>query len=147
VVVTVISPACGGTVIVIGIVKKMTFSHKKLDVYRVSLEYVSWVYSLVDKLKGKHRYARDQLLRASQSIPLNIAEGNGKLSDSDRMRFYGIARGSALECAAVQDVLLVGKAISKEQAHMGEKLLTRIVSMLTRMTQRSWSVKEDEAEY
>jgi four helix bundle protein len=29
-------------------------------------------------LKGSDRPARDQLLRASQSIPLNIAEGNGK---------------------------------------------------------------------
>ena len=56
----------------------MSFGHEKLDVYRISIEYVSWVYTHCDKLSGTQRHARDQLLRASQSIPLNIAEGNGK---------------------------------------------------------------------
>ena len=42
-----------------------------------------------------HRFAppcRDQWLRASQSIPLNIAEGNGKSTAADRRRFFEIAR-------------------------------------------------------
>lgn len=52
----------------------------------------------------------DQLDRASTSIPLNIAEGNGKYTPKDRCRFFDIARGSAFECAAVLDVL-TAKAI------------------------------------
>jgi len=125
----------------------MSFGHKKLDVYRLSLKYVKWVYDLSGSLTGKNRFARDQLLRASQSIPLNIAEGNGKLSESDKMRFYGIARGSALECAAIQDVLQVCNLIEDNQNRIGEEMLIRIVSMLTKMTQRSWSVREEEAQY
>ncbi len=125
----------------------MSFGHKKLDVYRGSLKYVSWVYELVDRLNGKHRHARDQLLRASQSVPLNIAEGNGKFSAADRNRFFGIARGSALECAAIQDVLFVGKAITEEEYQYGENLLLRIVSMLSKMTKKSWSVNEENASY
>ena len=55
----------------------MTLEHEKLDVYRQSINYVAWVYEKADSLNGAHRSARDQWLRASQSIPLNIAEGNG----------------------------------------------------------------------
>ncbi|MGV2339886.1 MAG UNVERIFIED_CONTAM: four helix bundle protein [Planctomycetaceae bacterium] len=36
-----------------------------------------------------------------QSIPLNIAEGNGKQSLKDKNRFFEIARGSALKFAAI----------------------------------------------
>jgi four helix bundle protein len=41
------------------------------------------------------------LLRASQSIPLNIAEGNVKGTNADRRPFFESARGSALECASL----------------------------------------------
>ncbi len=48
-------------------------------------------------LSGVDRRTRDQLLRASRSIPLNIAEGNGKGTNADHRR-SDIARGSAMEC-------------------------------------------------
>ncbi|MCU0612116.1 MAG: four helix bundle protein [Candidatus Eisenbacteria bacterium] len=41
---------------------------------------------------------RDQLLRASQSIALNIAEGCGKIPAAARGRFLQIASGSARRC-------------------------------------------------
>ena len=88
--------------------------HEKLDVYRSSLEYVAWAYHFCEKLRG-HRNAKDQLIRASQAIPLNIAEGNGKATEGDRRRFFEIARGSALECSAVQDVLEICGAISIDE--------------------------------
>ena len=69
-----------------------------------------------------------QLDRASTSIPLNIAEGNGKFTAPDRCRFFDIARGSALECAACLDVLVAKKLI--EQADSGKAMLVKIVSML-----------------
>ena len=117
----------------------MSFGHEKLDVYRISIEYVSWVYTHCDKLSGTQRHARDQLLRASQSIPLNIAEGNGKSTKGDRRRYFEIARGSALECAAIQDVLEVRKAITSEENQSGKALLDRIVAMLTRLGGRGFA--------
>ncbi len=94
----------------------MTLGHEKLDVYRLSIGYVAWVYGKAASLRGIHRNAREQWLRASQSIPLNIAEGNGKTAEADRRRYFEIARGSALECAAIQDVLIVGKALDAKKA-------------------------------
>lgn len=119
----------------------MGFGHEKLDVYRAAIEYVGWAYRYCEELKG-HRNAKDQILRASQAIPLNIAEGNGKATDGDRRRYFEIARGSALECGAVQDVLEVCGALSSEDNAKAKALLDRIVAMLTKLGQRGYVVHE-----
>lgn len=125
----------------------MVFDHEKLDVYRISLQYTAWAFQLAKRLSGPNRHARDQLLRASQSIPQNIAEGNGKRSGNDRRRFFEIARGSAMECASIQDILQICETISEVENQAGKRLLYRIVSMLTKMTERPSGVKEDEVGY
>jgi four helix bundle protein len=124
----------------------MTFGHEQLDVYRAAIEYVGWAFRLSERLKA-HRNAKDQLLRASQSIPLNIAEGNGKPTEGERRRFFEIARGSALECGAVQDVLEICGALSPAENADAEKLLDRIVAMLTKLGQRGYLVREAPNKY
>lgn len=125
----------------------MTLGHEKLDVYRLSIGYVAWVYEKAADLKGVHRSARDQWLRASQSIPLNIAEGNGKTAEADRRRYFEIARGSALECAAIQDVLVIGKALTENESQERKVELDRMAAMLSRLGGRGYCVKEDSAIY
>lgn len=123
------------------------FGHEKLDVYRLSLEYVAWVHGVADELPPGHRHAKDQILRASQSITLNIAEGNGRGTHRDRRRFFEFARGSALECAALQDVLSVTQVLPDELHSAGKRTLHRIVSMLTRMIGSDGGVREQAREY
>ncbi|MCK6555791.1 four helix bundle protein [Candidatus Binatia bacterium] len=65
----------------------MIFGHERLEVYRAAIEYVGWAYRLCEGIKGQ-RNAKEQLLRASPAIPLNIAEGNGKATDGDRRRYF-----------------------------------------------------------
>jgi len=125
----------------------MGLGHEKLDVYRLAIGYVAWVYEKADSLSGVHRSARDQWLRASQSIPLNIAEGNGKTTEADRRRYFEIARGSALECAAIQDVLVVGKALDKRESQERKIELDRMAAMLSRLGGRGYCVKEDSVAY
>ena len=124
----------------------MVFGHEKLDVYRLSLEYVGWAYGFTENLKG-HRNAKDQLSRASQATPLNIAEGNGKATDGERRRYLEIARGSALECAAAQDVLEVCGVLSKAENERRKNMLDRIVAMLTKLGRRGYTVGEHDMEY
>lgn len=45
-----------------------------------------------------------QLRRASSSIALNLAEGSGRRTRQDRLRFYSIALGSIRECQAIIDL-------------------------------------------
>ncbi len=67
------------------------FDHDRLDVYRLAIGYTAEAFSAAKEQSGVHRHARGQWLRVSQSIPLNIAEGNGKRSPKDRARYIEIA--------------------------------------------------------
>ncbi len=125
----------------------MELDHERLDVYQASLDFAFWAYDLSRRLKGADRHARDQLLRASQSITLNIAEGCGKIPSADRGRFLQIASGSARECGAIIDVLSRCGVVDGEAAVAGKRILVRIVSMLTRMIERGTQVREEEAVY
>ena len=118
----------------------MTLGHEQLDVYHLSIFYVGWVYRKAAKLHGVHRPAREQWLRASQSIPLNIAEGNGKSSVADRRRYFEIARGSVLECAAIQDVLVIGQALLESESQYRKAELDRMAAMLSRMGGRGYQI-------
>jgi len=115
----------------------MDLRHERLDVYQISLEYASWMYPFAKRLNGIDRFARDQWLRASQSIPLNIAEGNGKGTFSDQRRFYEIARGSAMECSAIQDTLAACGRLTDLENCNGKSMLVRVVSMLTKLGRRN----------
>jgi four helix bundle protein len=113
---------------------KPHFDHEKLDVYQASIQFVSWADELLEQLP-KSLAVTNQLDRASTSIPLNLAEGNGKFTDKDRCRFFDIARGSALECAACLDVLAAKKLLTC--ADEGKDQLVRIVSMLVGLIRRT----------
>ncbi len=123
------------------------FDHDRLDVYRLSIEYVASAFDVSKSLSGMRRHARDQWLRASQSIPLNIAEGNGKHSLKDRARFFDIARGSSFACAAIQDVLVASGGMDSDSSDKLKRLLRRIVSMLTRMAMKFDGVAESKVDY
>jgi four helix bundle protein len=103
------------------------FDHEKLSVYQESIKFVVWSDEILETLP-KNLAVHGQLDRAATSISLNIAEGNGKYTAADQCRFFDIARGSALECAACLDVLVAKKKLV--EAGPGKTILVRIVSML-----------------
>jgi four helix bundle protein len=129
---------------------KIYFDHEKLDVYQEAIAFCSWVGEFLTAISSKAA-AKDQLDRASTSIPLNIAEGNGKFSAKDRARFFEVARGSALECAACLDVLLVRKLAKEEQVVFSKERLARIVQMLIgllrKFSERADVLREEEPGY
>ncbi len=106
---------------------------ERLDVYRVAIDLLALVVRITTRMPRGHADLRDQLRRASSSIPLNIAEGTGKTSAADRAHFHAIARGSAFECAAILDVLRQFGVVTAEDFDQGKVLLSRIVAMLSKL--------------
>ncbi|MCC7376774.1 MAG: four helix bundle protein [Verrucomicrobiales bacterium] len=103
--------------------------HEKLEVYQTALAFISWLEPLLRRLP-KGLAVHDQLDRASTSIALNIAEGNGKHTKPDRCRYFDHARGSALESAAALDVLVAKGLGTEQEVQPGKRQLWSIVSML-----------------
>lgn len=55
------------------------------------------IYELIRKLPNEERFALcDQMRRAAVSVPSNIAEGKGRGSDKEFIRFLNIAKGSTV---------------------------------------------------
>ena len=105
------------------------FDHEKLDGYQDALAFVGWVSPILEGIP-RESDLKSHLDRASDSIVLNIAEGNGKFGSKDRCRFFDIAHGSALECAAALDILVVKAKLTTEQIRPGKERLQHIVRML-----------------
>lgn len=73
-------------------------SYKDLDVWKKSVALVTEIYQASSEFPKEEVYGlTSQIRRAAVSIPSNIAEGRGKRSTRDFIRFLNIAYGSLCE--------------------------------------------------
>jgi four helix bundle protein len=105
------------------------FDHEKLEVYQETIAFIAWLTPLLESM-ARLGDVKDQLDRASVSISLNIAEGNGKYSLKDRCRFFDTAHGSALECAGGLDILIAKSKLTHNEIRPGKERLQKVVRML-----------------
>ena len=108
-------------------------SFQKLDVYRCAIELLALTAPLSGGVPRGFSSLAEQLRRAALSVPLNIAEAAGRTTEVDAARHYAIARGSAMECAAIIDSLHVLSMLDDTLHTKVLDLIGRIVSMLTRL--------------
>ncbi len=99
-------------------------SHQKLIVYQKSLTFAKQA----SKIYCKYSSLKDQLVRASQSIVLNIAEGACQRTSPLQKKHYRIALGSACECSAIFDLL----EHAPQELH---RLLYEVIAMLNKLSQ------------
>ncbi|MBI3124542.1 MAG: four helix bundle protein [Ignavibacteriales bacterium] len=71
---------------------------KELKIWQKSRELVKNVYSITEKFPSDERFGLiSQMRRAAVSIVSNIAEGSGKESEKEFLRFLETAYSSAFE--------------------------------------------------
>lgn len=107
------------------------FDFHKLDVYKKARVQHSRIEKLLTRID--HLNKRDQLLRASLSIQLNLAEGTGRFTRRDKRNFYIISRSSVFECVAILDVLIDNEIIKKKEYESFYKEYEEISKMIFAM--------------
>ena len=108
------------------------FAFENLEVYQMALDWVEQIEDICKALNGKiSKTFVDQLSRASLSISLNIAEGNGRWHKADKRQFFWVARGSVFECVPIIQVLHRKKLVTDIQYQEFYKQLQSIAKMLS----------------
>jgi len=106
--------------------------YRKLLVYGKATALVVHVYALLKKFPKEELYALcDQLRRAVVSIPSNIAEGMGRISDKDRAHFLEIAYGSLMEVNCQLDVATRLKYITNDELIEMDQECVELARMLS----------------
>lgn len=81
-------------------------SNEDLMVWQKAIDLVDSVYRLTESFPNSERYGlTSQVQRASVSAPANIAEGSGRDSTKDYLRFLSIAKGSLAEVTTYFTIL------------------------------------------
>ena len=74
------------------------FSYEQLEMWQLSMDFVTDIYKLLDDFPERERYAlSSQIRRAAISVPSNIAEGTGRYSKKEKLHFNEISMGSLTE--------------------------------------------------
>jgi four helix bundle protein len=105
---------------------------EKLEVYQRAVDLAEKIAALTETFPVKgHHHLVDQLRRASLSISLNIAEGNGRWHAKERKNFFGIARGSLFECVPLLELCKRERLISEQSCAGLRAELEALAKMLT----------------
>ncbi len=82
-------------------------TYRDLIVWQKAMQLVVDVYRACDNLPANERFGLDsQIKRAAVSIPSNIAEGYGRHSTADYIRFLHVASGSLNELQTQLEIAL-----------------------------------------
>ena len=107
---------------------------KDLIVYQKSKELVIFVYQMLELFPEAERFALcNQMRRSVVSVPSNIAEGMGRLSDKDQAHFLNMAYGSLMEVYAQADIAHDLKYIDDEMFNQLEEQVDSISKMIQSM--------------
>jgi four helix bundle protein len=106
------------------------FSHEELEVYQTALRFAGWI-----EVMSPHRSCSTDVLvkldKSSTAIILNIAEGNGRFSRADHVKFLRIAYKATIQSASLVDVAIAGRSFAGDPMQEGLEMLRQIAAMLT----------------
>ena len=107
------------------------FRFEDLKVYQKSLNYIDLVHEWTEKFPKREIYSlTSQFRRASNSIALNIGEGEGGTTN-EYINFLRISRRSVRECVVCTTLARRRKYFSEDQELCSRKNLSELSKMLS----------------
>ena len=123
----------------------MRGSFKTLSVYQDALHLVDLSYELIKIFPKQEKYnLSDQLRRACTSVTLNIAEGNGRMTTKDYIKFLKISAGSLNEMEAIAEIAIGQKMISEPHFQKFTKHIGATRWKLIRLIKRLQTMEPQE---
>ncbi|HYG19714.1 MAG TPA: four helix bundle protein [Ohtaekwangia sp.] len=81
------------------------FDFEKLEVYQIAKSLVTDSLKVIYSNDKLDPYIRDQWKVASMNILLNLAEGTGRMTSTDKKHYITVARSAVFECVAILQIL------------------------------------------
>ena len=111
-----------------------TRGYRDLKVWQRAMELMAECYRLASRLPKFETYGMaGQLRRASLSVPLNIAEGNGRLHVGEYIHHVSIARGSVMEVDTILEAALRLGYLTAEDIASAVEMVDHVGRMLTKL--------------
>ena len=108
------------------------FGFENLAAYQRALDLVDKVYDLMKGFPSEEKFALcDQLRRAVVSVPSNIAEGLGRMSGKEQVRFIEISYGSLMEVYCQLTIAKRRQYITEDQFRDSAKVIEDIARPLS----------------
>lgn len=77
---------------------KLLFGFEKLEIWKLSMDLAVDIHKLTRTFPPEEKYKLvDQIIRSSDSVPTNIAEGTSRTSPNDKARFIQYSFSSNME--------------------------------------------------
>lgn len=120
-----------------------------MEVYRIALFIGDLAWLDIVKLSENRRMIRlsDQLFAAAGSISANIAEGYGRGSTKDQIRFYEYSLGSARETRNwyFQSRFVLGEPVASHRIRLVTSSVRQLLTIIP--SERGYKLREDDVPY
>jgi len=116
----------------------LNLNHKKLDVWKISVELVADIYELTENFPKTEVFGlSNQLRRAAVSITSNIGEGSARPTLPDRKKFYNTARSSLVEIDSQLEVAVRLKFTTYNDLSKVDEKINELFAKLTNLINKS----------
>ena len=116
----------------------LNLSHKKLDVWHLSKNFVKDIYKVTNNFPSSEIYITvNQLKRAAISVASNIAEGSSRNSSIERKRFFVIARSSLVEIDTQLEISFELGFLNKESYDDLSVKINKLFAFISKLIQNT----------